>query len=81
MRRDRRVLAPWGGEQIVGFYIGAAPSDASGHPPATAEDGGSPAPGGGRPAVLRACEVLSGFRGVGVYDLGQGDACCRVSSR
>jgi hypothetical protein len=80
LRRDRRVLAPWGGEQIIGFYIGAAPSDAGGRPPATAEDAGVPAPGG-RATVRRASEVLSGFRGVGVHDLGRGEACCRVSSR
>jgi hypothetical protein len=31
--------------------------------------------------VLRACEVLSGFQGVGVYDTGQGKAVYRMSSR
>ena len=69
-RRDRRVLAPWGGDLIVGFYIQAAPSDAGGPLPATAEDGDAPAPGGSCAAVRRACEVLSGFRGVGAHDFG-----------
>jgi hypothetical protein len=63
-RRDARALAPWGGDRIVGFFIGVASSEA-----------------GGRAAVLRACDVLSGFRGVEVHVLGQGEACCRVSSR
>src|SRR4051812_45552629 len=40
-RRDRRVLGPWGGDLIVGFYLQAAPSDA-GEPPAAAEVGGLP---------------------------------------
>jgi hypothetical protein len=69
-RRDRRVLAPWGGDLIVGFYIQAAPSDAGGPLPATAEDGDAPAPGGSCAAVRRACEVLSGFQGVEAHDFG-----------
>jgi hypothetical protein len=69
-RRDRRVLAPWGGDLIVGFYIQAAPSDAGEPLPATAEDGGVPTPGGSCAAVRRACEVLSGCRGVKAHDFG-----------
>ena len=61
-RRDRRILDYWDGDQIVGFYIGAKPSDA------------------GDSAARRACEVLSGFRGVGVHDTGQGEAVCRISN-
>ena len=46
-RRNRAALAPWGGEQIVGFFIEVTDAPAAGH----------------QTAVLRACEVLSGFRG------------------
>jgi hypothetical protein len=77
-RRDRRVLGPWNGEQIVGFFIEATAGD---RPPPAAEGEDAPAPGGCPAALLRACEVLSGFRGVGVYDQGQGQAVCRLSSR
>jgi len=69
-RRDRRVLAPWGGDLIVGFYVQAAPSDAGEPLPATAEGGPGPTPGGSCAAVRRACEVLAGFRGVVAYDWG-----------
>jgi hypothetical protein len=75
-RRDRRVLGPWDGEQIVGFFIEAIAGD---RPAAEGED--APAPGRAPAAVLRACEILSGFQGVGVYDQGQGKALCRLSSR
>jgi hypothetical protein len=76
-RRDRRVLGPWDGEQIVGFFLAASAGDR----PLAAEGEDAPAPGGSPAAVLRACEILSEFRGVGVYDQGQGEALCRLSSR
>ena len=76
-RRDRRVLAPWGGEQIVGFFIEVTAETAGGRAPAAFEGTDAPAPGGCRAAALRACEVLSGFRSVGVYDMGQGEAVLR----
>jgi hypothetical protein len=79
-RRDRRVLDYWGGKLIAGFYIGAKPSDARCSPPATAGDGDAPMTAGGRDAVLRAREILTGFRGVRVHILGEGEVCCRLSN-
>jgi hypothetical protein len=77
VRRDRRVLAPWGGDQIVGFFIEVAPGSARRRRPTAVGEEDAPASAGYRAAAQRACEVLSGFRGVGVYDLGQGEAVLR----
>jgi hypothetical protein len=74
VRRDRRALAPWGGKLLVGFFIEVT-AEAGGDCPSAAVEGADELlPCGCHAIALQACEVLSGFYGVWVYDAGQGKA-------
>ncbi|HYT87821.1 MAG TPA: hypothetical protein VEL76_03805 [Gemmataceae bacterium] len=76
-RRDRRVLDFWGGKQIVAFFVEVTAEAGGARPPAAVEGADELLPGGCRAIALQACEVLSGFHGVRVSDVGQGKALLR----